>query len=395
MSLSMADFIDKHFDGLDLDLRKSRFGRFMDQKLTQDNLSFIADCILNLTSGDTSRSFTTRDLWDSEYFCSNVMTIYNKPDPKNQAENEYDKFINQPLRLLSYAQVLSDELVGGKYIYTINSLQILEYIALNQLNALRFLDKYLTKVLSDSGEIGRFNTFNDKYRSGTLSNEDLVALRDRYATFIRGNTAIKGEYEPNRIFNKVLNILAAGRRMPGARGGRVTKFPIIYKDLEYNVVNWRDVKKQKDIPRKEVEAMLFREKLGDYEMKKAKKAIKDRYAGISEINDSLATGKATQVHHIFPDSVFPKYRASLENLILLTASQHNSRAHPNNNTQVIDPEYQRICLLAKADNIQESLNQQDGFYSLESFIDMLNELKDLNISVDATINHVKDRLTSY
>jgi hypothetical protein len=367
----------------------------MDQKLTQDNLSFICDCILNFTSGDANKEFTTRDLWDSDYFRTNVMAIYSKPDPASQAEHEYDKFIIQSLRLLSYAQALTDRKDGTRFIYKINNLHILEYVALNQLNALRFLDKYLTKVLSDSGEIHRFNTFDDTYKSGRIDNSDLVALRDRYATFIRGNTDIKGNYEPNRIFNKVLNILAAGRRIPGVRRGRITKFPIIYKDLEYNVVNWRDAKKQKDIPRKEVEGILFREKLGDYEMQKAKRAVKARHGPTSEVGDSLAQGNATQVHHIFPDSVFPKYRATLENLILLTASQHSIRAHPNNNTQLVDSEYQRVCLLAKVDGIEKSLEDNDGFYSLDAFIDMLNELKGFGIPIGSSLNIVKDKLSQY
>jgi len=391
----MIDFIDSHFVSIDLDLRKSHFGRFMDQKLTQDNLSFICDCILNFTSGDISKEFTTRDIWDSNFFRTNVMAIYSKPDPATQSENEFDKFIIQPLRLLSYAQVLADRKEGIKFVYKINNLQILEYIALNQLNALKFLDKYLSKVLSDSGELNRFNSFNDKYKSGIIDNSDLVELRNRYATFIRGNTDIKGEYEPNRIFNKVLNILAAGRRMPGVRRGRITDYPFIYKDLEYNVVNWRDVKKQKDTPRKEVEAILFREKLGDYEMQKAKKAIKKRHIPNSELKDTLANGNATQVHHIFPDSAFPNYRSTLENLILLTASQHNDRAHPGNNTHLIDPEYQRICLLAKSDSIEESIKSGDSFYSLDLFIDMLNELKGFGIPVGSSINIVRDKLSQY
>ncbi len=391
----MTDFIDDHFEPLDLDLRKSHFGRFMDQKLTQDNLSFICDCILNFTSASTTKEFTTRDIWDSGYFRTNIMNIYSKPDPATQSENEYDKFINQPLRLLSYAQVLSDHKVGNKFVYKINNIQLLNYIALNQINALRFLDKYLTKVLSDSGELHRFNNFYAKYNKREIDNSDLVELRDRYATFIRGNTDIKGGFEPNRIFNKVLNILSAGRRMPGVRRGRITPFPIIYKDLEYNAVNWRDVKKRKDIPRKEVEELQFIKKLGDYEMQKAKGAVKSRHSPQSEINDSLNEGVATQVHHIFPDKVFPNYRATLENLILLTASQHNTRAHPNNNTQLVDPEYQRVCLLAKADSIEESLVKSDGFYSLDAFVDMLNELKGLKIPLGSSISVVKDKLSQY
>jgi len=395
----MADFIDNHFTKLDFDLRKSRNGRFMDQKLTQDNLSFICDCIINLVGTETDKEFRTRDIWDSEYFRKNVMFIYDKPDPKDQAENEYDKFIIQPLRLLSYAGILNDRMQGTGYIYSVNNFEILNYIALNQINALRFLDRYLTKVLSDSGEISHFNVYEDHFKQGDIDNEDLVGLRDRYTRFIIGNTNINGEVEIRRIFNKILNILAVGRRMPGVKKGHVTEYPMVFKDLEYNTVNWRDLNKRKNLTRKEAEelnlSVLQVEKITDYEMAKVKAAVKARHGPTSEVKDSLAGGVATQVHHIFPDSAFPQYRAHPENLILLTASQHNSRAHPNNNPHLVDGEYQRICLLAKLDNISQSVSNGDGFYSQAAFIEMLNDIKSLGIPEDASLNAIKDKLTQY
>ncbi len=396
----MNDVVDAHLNKYNFDLRKSRNGRFMDQKLTQDNLSFICDCIKNLVGTDPNFQFKTKDIWDSEYFRKNVMFIYDKPDPRTQAANEYDKFIIQPLRLLSYARVLSDKKEGAGYVYSVENFELLDYIALNQINALKFLDKYLTKVLTDSGEISHFNEFENLYRSGQIDNEDFIALRDRYIRFILGNTAINGEVEIRRIFNKVINILAVGRRIPGSRKGHMTDYPIVFKDLEYNTVNWRDANnKKKSLPRKEADELARSEKqaekITDYEMGKAKNAIKERHSPNSEVHDALSTGNATQVHHMFPDSVFPEYRACLENLILLTASQHNTRAHPNNNTQVVDPEYQRVCLHAKLDSIAESIAKADGFYSLVSFIAMLNDLKGLDIPEDATVNVVRDRLSHY
>ncbi|NTU73501.1 hypothetical protein HGB07_05025 [Candidatus Roizmanbacteria bacterium] len=394
----MEEQIESHLSKYDLDLRKTHNGRFMDQKLTPDNLSFICDCIRNYTESDKSKWFTKKDIWYSQYLEVNVIAIYNKPNPKDpSAKREYDKFVGQPLRLLASAGILEDKKIGLQYHYKIQNYELLDLLALSQMNSLRFLGYYLTKVLSDSGELRYFRSYYDKYVSKILANEDLIELRDRYSCFIRGNTGIRGALEPNRIFNKIFNILAVLWRMPGEKGGKITDYPMIYKDIEYNDINWRDLNKKKDLTRKQSmllhEAEVKHEKITDYEMIKAKAAIKSRHMLASELHDKLAGGEATQAHHIFPDKVFPQYRSTLENIILLTGSQHNSRAHPSNNTQVVDLDYQRQCLMSKLDSIEQSEKNKDGFYSLVKFIEMLNDIKGYNLRVDSTVNQVKDKLT--
>ena len=52
-----------------------------------------------------------------------------------------------------------------------------------------------------------------------------------------------------------------------------------------------------------------------------------------------------------------------KNLILLTGTQHNTKAHPNNNTRIINKDYQLLCLLAKSDSIEKYYN----IYSKEDF----------------------------
>ena len=61
------------------------------------------------------------------------------------------------------------------------------------------------------------------------------------------------------------------------------------------------------------------------------------------------------MHHIFPKNEFPSIAAYVENLIALTAGQHLQKAHPAGNTQVIDREYQYICLINKTDSIRRNL----------------------------------------
>ena len=98
------DRIDDYFSNVNLDIRiKGNNPRFIDQKCTPDVLSFIADCIINLGKD----RFIRDDIWNLEYFKKNAVLIFNKPSPSNsKVSNEYDKFISQPLDLLSYAGLL-------------------------------------------------------------------------------------------------------------------------------------------------------------------------------------------------------------------------------------------------------------------------------------------------
>lgn len=56
---AIIDFCNQY----DYDIRKSGNGRWIDQKLTLDVLSFIADCILQFTEDDPSKEFKVKDIW--------------------------------------------------------------------------------------------------------------------------------------------------------------------------------------------------------------------------------------------------------------------------------------------------------------------------------------------
>ena len=67
----MQDLLKQHFDQIDLDIRKkaSGYSRFMDQKVTPDVLSFIADCIVNFLGGkDAGTTFVVGDIWEFLFF---------------------------------------------------------------------------------------------------------------------------------------------------------------------------------------------------------------------------------------------------------------------------------------------------------------------------------------
>ncbi len=359
----MVKKIKKYFKNFDFDIRKTKSARFLDQKVTPDILTIISDCVIEFLNQTGQDKFNSKDIWNFQYSNDNIKDIFNKPDIfDKKAQNEYDKIFQQPLKALSYAQVLHEEKVGNRIFFTLKNREILEYIAMRERNSLLFLQIYLEKVMHDSGILHLFRDFFD-YQT----KDSFYILKERYTDFIIQNTAINGTTEVRRIFTKVLNPLAFKYKKCGTRRGYISRTPITLDELYYNRVNWRDVEKSKSETREEFTLSNEIENKSiayhKYSLQKAKKLIQKYHSPHSEVEDDFSYGEATQVHHIFMQSEFPTIDSYLENLILLTATQHFTKAHPNNNTRIIDKEYQKICLDAKYKSIQKF----PELYSLEDF----------------------------
>lgn len=391
--------LQKLLNSINYDIRIKQDARFMDQKCTPDVVCIIADCIINLRESEPSKEFIVQDIWDSQYFIKNVKAIFNKPSATNPTtKSEYDKFIQQPLRLLAYAGVLDIEKRGTKNFYKIANLIVLEYISLKDRNAFNFLYQYFTKVLSDSGLLKYFEVYKAKCENGNLTQTDFEELQSRFIRFIIGNTAINGEVEIRRIYPKLLNVFACENNLPGSIKGRISENQFYYTDLMYNRKNWRDISKDKTISRQDaiseseqniVEGTAF----NAYLVQKAMNQIRKMYTE-SEVKDQWSNGDATQIHHIFPKSKFPQLSHYLENLIKLTATQHYTKAHPNNKTDSINIDYQLVCLLAKSDNIEKSLIRNELYYRKESFIYCINTGLKKELNFDLTFRQIKTELAT-
>lgn len=366
--MDVAKSLQNLLSGLPLDVRKSNNGRWMDQKVTPDVLSFIADSILQLPEKSRTVGFTKNDVWHSPYLKSNVKLFFGKPSADNKtAENEYDKFVSQPMKTLAYAGILSESKSGNTNVYTVREVPLLQFISLSQANAFTFLSVYIQEVLKASGVMSNF----ERFFSSSQTDEDLQVLKDIFHNFIVSNTPIKGRTEMARIFPKVLNPLACSRGLKGTERGHVSKFAIQFSDLCYNSTNWRDVGKDKRLTRREHSKLVPTPSLIEYEMRKAMTAVRARHFPISEMNDEWAVGEATQVHHIFPKSTHPELAAVKENLILLTPTQHFTKAHPSNKTSRVNKEYQISCLIAKIEKLLEE-EKTDLFYTDSSMKNVLD-----------------------
>ena len=378
----------QYLDQFDLDIRKSHDARFVDQKCTPDIVCFMADCVLNMIA--TKPVFVINDVWDTQYFIQNTRVIFNKPWANSkEAYNEYNKVLSQPLKLLAYAHILNVEVVDGSLTFSVENEDILDYISRKDRNAYNFLFCYFLKVLTDSG----FIKYIEEYRRDWQKNlkEARETVYSRYIRLISGNTPSHSRLDITRMFHKVFNIFAAEYNMPGSSG----KYARTYSDLMYNRVNWRDINKDKSVTRQQAESTAQEEKqevINMYYVQKAIALLKKIQTG-SEVHDAWSNGEATHAHHIFPKSQFPEISHYIENLILLTATQHNTKAHPNNRTQEINRDYQLVCLLAKADTIEKSLKHVgERYYRKESFIYVINVGLSTELSMTLTFDGIKKEL---
>ena len=370
----ILDFINSN----NYDIRKSHNARWIDQKCTPDVLCIIADCILEFINKNPDREFfSSSDIWHNEYTVQNVESIFKKPNPdEKKAKHEYDKFFQQPMELFSNAKILIKEKRGRRNFYKIANEDILVYISIREMNALKFLNIYNEKVLRDSGIYEQFNNFFLNPNKYTFQK-----MKESFYKFTDDYTPIKKDYEPGRIFAKIVNPLAFMRNTHGSIKGRMSK-GIITKDyLMYNRLNFRNiyVDKPKEITRgeylKSIENMP-KQSLIAYQTTKAKKLLRKFndafFDGLSEIDDG-DTSLATEMHHIFPVNEFAELSGYIENIIALTPNQHYLKAHPNRNTQIIDKAFQQICLLVKADHIEENIKYaKEVIYTFDNFIYVLS-----------------------
>lgn len=353
---TIQKFLDEH----DYDVRKTHNGRWIDQKCTMDVVCLVSDCIVEYTSNRPDKTFTVNDIWYSDYTVENVQQIFSKPDPTEKASNEYDKYFGQPIKLLDAAGIIHGEKSGRGYTYSIVNQELLEYISFRERNSYNFLCLYIEKVLKDSGIYRMFEYFfrlQDK--------NSFKELKDAYTSFTIQNTPINGATECGRIFTKVLNPLACKYKKCGTERGHLSKDIITQDMIMYNQRNWRDIlsEKPKDMTRVDYEITLPKpddDYMTTYRINRAKRNLRrfnDLYRdGKTELFDERhIMDPATQIHHIFPSNEFPMIADYLENLIALTPTQHYSYAHPNNNTQYVDKDYQYLCLIAKTGAIRDNL----------------------------------------
>lgn len=367
-------------DSNNYDIRLSRNGRWIDQKCAGDVVCFVADCIVEYLEEGGSTTFTSPDIWRSEYASTTVQDTYSKPNPFiGETEDEYNKFFRQQMKLFSAAKILNESKQGNTINFSVNNFDLLKFISLKEKNAHEFLFLYIEKTLKDSDI---WNYFEHFFKNQTK--ESYQYLKDNFLEFTLSNTPINNEREANRIFSKVLNPLAFKLKKKGTEAGRLSTDIITLHKITYNQPNFRDnlsgksksIARGNYIPPDPSEEIVHKRNI--------EKATKLMRAFNEKVNDSNSemflynsnNEKASHIHHIFPKSSHPEIAHYVENLIALTPEQHFSHAHPNSVTGKISFTYQYECIEQKVLNIKETYEnprlQDKNIYNFDNLIKVLN-----------------------
>lgn len=387
--------IKNYLEQFNLDVRKTKYGRWIDQKCTPDVIWSVSDFIMNyVLENKLDSKFTVKDIWNSDYASKFIKDEFSKPDSDSEkASNEYDKFFSQPMNLLFYANVLEDVSIGKKHLYRVKNFDLLEYIAQNDSSSYKFLCIYIEEVLKASGFWRLLSDFFDNQTS-----TNFALLKQGFEQFCYQNTKIKNKAETGRIFAKVINPVACKYRKKGTIKGHLSKNIIKKSDLMYNRDNFRDIysEKPKEVSRKEwresKEVSKYNEGFTKHQMVSAMKLLRrfsaDYRMGMSELtmfSKNIATNdvnkpyildkiRATQIHHIFPKNEYPEISSYIENLIFITPNQHYGYAHPQNRVQEVGLEAQKNLLIAKTYSIKKNFEtkSEPKIYDFGNFIYVLN-----------------------
>lgn len=370
-----------------INLKKSlRSGIHFEQKTTPDLLWCVALVILDVTKDSYYKAFSDNDVRDSKIFNDVMQDYFSKP-PQPEAENEYNKVSSYQLGLLEYAEIIK-RISERPRTYRVVSREALEFMAINDLNASKFLTEYTEKLLTDNGLWGAFERFLN-----SPTQDNYVDAKEKYWTWARTHTGVRttNPQHSYRVYNKIFNVLAYKHRVPGQYHSRLIEGTCPYSYLIYNRDNFRDQDKPPGISRRAYEETVIRdiddEGVVSTLLKKAKESMVRKYVD-SEITDpelGYQPNSGKHVHHILPVSSYPEFSLTRENLIVLTPGQHLSRAHVRANTHKVDPKYQAICLRVKLKHIMESEHKRENFYNYSSFIALINTLYDWHL--DPSIDH--------
>lgn len=381
---------NKYFQSKDL-TKTPKQGLHYEQKTTPDLLWCVSLVILDITKNDRNLVFSDNEIRLSPMFDNLMQDYFSKPS-QALAPGEYNKVSSYQLGLLSYAGIL-EQVTNRPKKYKIINLEALEYMSVNDLNASKFLTEYTEKFLIDNGLISDF----ENYKNNPTQANHIIA-KDKYWEWAKINTAIKGEDRKHtyRVFNKMFNVYCYKNRIPGEDGSNITTGPCPYSFLIYNRNNFRDENMPSGMTRREYTESVLSDidaggVVGVVLQQKAKADIKKKYNAISEIQEpeyNFTPEGGVHVHHMLPQNSHPQFAIFRENLIALTPGQHLSYAHVQGNTHRINPDFQKVCLKRKFENIKTSINNGESFYVLSNFVQVLNSALNLQLSETSTLDEI-------
>lgn len=228
--------------------------RWFDQKLLPDILMVVCYGI-NWLPPEKQASFTNKDLRGSEEYQTKIMNLFNKSSPE-RAYEEYTKIARQALNCLAYAGILDFKRSANGNVYSLVERELVRDMAQDQHKAFVFLALYIERFLIDNRLDDIFENYLDAVSASCTRaqrSEALNVLRDGYLRFHGKVVKSKSDdsKEAPRIFNKVLNTVAAASKTYGTTKGHISDHPLHVSNLNYTEENFRDRGQDRSLTRGE------------------------------------------------------------------------------------------------------------------------------------------------
>lgn len=374
----------------------------IDQKCTFDTLHFISKCLVNFKNKN-QMIITINDFFNDEYTkkllkdktSSNGKALVDK----NKTQKEYDKLFGNILETLAYANILEKQIFKHKKIFKIKNSEILTLLSNDEMLCVIFISYFVFNLIKKDENI--VNSL-EKLIKNKFNNNLKYDLKNNIINWINKYSNRSSYNEQKNISLKIINPLYYLFELPKFKSNKHNKFitQSLY-DLSYFRVHVRDKLKPKDKlwTRKEYN----NNKLEDYyfqnESNKNKNLAKNNNIKYNQLTKDIKNFiseydfpnsneilESCHVHHIYPlnfwdynfidkEWCFPNM---IENLIILSQTQHYNIAHKKNNTKTINEKFLNIILISQFNKINEYIKNNIGDYSYYRFYRLCCLIYDLS-----------------
>lgn len=369
----------------------------IDQKCTYDILYVISKCLINFHN--INKTFISIDDFFNDEYTRNLLKDKTSSNgkaivDKNKTSKEYDKLIGNILDTLAYANILEKQKYKRKKLFKIKNYEILKLLSNDEMLCVVFISYFVFNLIKNDNDI--MNALNklilDKY-----NNNLKIDLKNKIITWINKYSHRSTDNEQKNISLKIINPLYYLFELPKYNSNKNNRSmqQSLY-DLSYFRVHVRDKQKDKNKlwTRKEfqnwkeynnnnIEDDYYKSqcnknknlaKKNNIQYNELTKQIKD-FISEYDFPNSNNILESCHVHHIYPLNFWDSNKIDknlchpnmIENLIILSQTEHYNIAHKKNNTKVINEKYLNKILVSQLNKINEYIKNNIGDYSYYRF----------------------------
>lgn len=359
----------------------------VDQKVTYDVLNTTCRCLVHWINNDLSKIFSHSDFLHDDFskrLYSSKKEEYGAAILSEKTKKEYDKLFWNIFETLAYVKVL-DKVNQRPRQFKIRNFEIIKLLAISPDACLCFVSIHAYKLIKSMNLENEWQNYVDDH-----SRINLINFRSSFDAWIKQNTG--HEDDIGQIYQKVINPLFYLFVLPKYQSNKFLRslgMTQSVADLTYFRIHRRDMRRQRGKTRKEMKEMVQEVNLNpnlDKQKDKVKKWNQQYYGKsggtyVSEFSGNVVYN-GIHIHHIKMQTEFdknaPVYSNIVENLIIMTPTEHDSDAHLRGNTRIINPANLNLILWKQYSKINSFNERHIGEYQLDPFYKLACYIKNVD-----------------